>query len=71
MDKMEEELKMNLEEKKEDINLEEENDPKCINLDDSKKGHKGKKEYDLDDIICRHLQLDFEIIFDNEYMEID
>lgn len=55
--KMEEELKMNLEEKKEDINLEEENDPKCINLDDSKKGHKGKKEYDLDDTVIRDITL--------------
>ena len=30
-----------------------------------------KNEYDLDDIICRHLQSDFETIFDNEYVEID
>ena len=30
-----------------------------------------KEEYDLDDIICRHLKSDFEIIFDNEYVEID
>ena len=30
-----------------------------------------KEEYDLDDIICRHLKSDFETIFDNEYVEID
>ena len=30
-----------------------------------------KNEYDLDEIICRHLKSDFETIFDNEYVEID
>lgn len=53
-----EELKMEMDERKEDINLEEDN--KFINLDedDSKKSKKsGKKEYDLDDTIIRDIAL--------------
>lgn len=49
-----EEIKMDLEEKKEDINLEEIEDPKSINLDDTKKH---KKTYDLDDTIIRDITL--------------
>jgi hypothetical protein len=53
-----EELKMEMDERKEDINLEEDN--KFINLDedDGKKSKKsGKKEYDLDDTIIRDIAL--------------
>lgn len=53
-----EELKMEMDERKEDINLEEDN--KFINLDedDTKKSKKsGKKEYDLDDTIIRDIAL--------------
>lgn len=53
-----EELKMEMDCRKEDINLEE--DAKFINLDedDSKKGKKGiKREYDLDDSIIRDIVL--------------
>jgi len=52
-----EEIKMDLEEKKEDINLEEEleENSKNINLDDSKK--KTKKTYDLDDTVIRDITL--------------
>jgi len=54
-----EEIKMDVEEKKEDINLEDiQEDEKVVNLDDSKKGkHKEKKEYDLDDSIIRDITL--------------
>lgn len=53
-----EEIKMEMDERKEDINLEEDN--KFINLDedDSKKGKRGvKKEYDLDDTTIRDIAL--------------
>jgi len=54
-----EEIKMDVEEKKEDVNLDEiQEDEKVVNLDEGKKGkHKEKKEYDLDDSVIRDITL--------------
>ena len=62
VDKKAEDIKMEVEERKEDINLEDEiqahdeEEQKKVNLDDSKKS-KGKKEYDLDDMVLRDISL--------------
>ena len=50
-----EEIKMEMEEKKEDINLDEE-DPKYINMDDKETKTK-KSDYELDDTIIRDVTL--------------
>lgn len=50
-----EEIKMEMEEKKEDINLDEE-DPKYINMDDKETKTK-KSDYDLDDTVIRDVTL--------------
>jgi len=59
IDNAAEDIKMEMEEKKEDINLEDEEngeEQKHVNLDDSKKVKK-KKEYDLDDMTIRDISL--------------
>lgn len=56
-------IQMNIEEKKEDIKIEEVieqrllNKKKAINLDDTKKTKKEKKVYDIDDTIMRDITL--------------
>lgn len=56
-------IQMNIEEKKEDIKIEEVieqrllNKKKAINLDDTKKSKKEKKVYDIDDTIMRDITL--------------